>query len=912
MSRTIELKSKHLVIDGVPRVLLCASLFPFRIVRNQWRQRLSAVKKIGYHAIDVYVPWNYHETSPGTWDFTGQHDIEEFLKLTREAGLYALVRPGPYICSEWDGGGIPAWISTDPATKIRQNDNSFIEAVDAWYDRIMPIIRRQQYTEGGSVIMVQADNELDFFDCDDPSAYIGKLAAMMTKHDITIPIIACAGQGDMSRACGDVAGVTPTVNLYPNDDSIDVDSSTRYYKQACNKYDIPLIVTETNRLHRTLRRLIGSGAQFVGPYLQVSGWDFDYGTSVNNWGSLEAFMTHDYDFGGVIDPGGNERPDADEARRLSLIISALGTRLALAELSHEPLSHILTGNGFDIDDPTQGMAHGCLDLEGGGKLLTLTNVSTHTMSMRPKGLTPTDGAHLLTSHRDIRIPAGTGAMLLHNVPLAEGITLDLSSAEPTELSGTTTVLSPPITAPGVVWATLNLSEDLSKTVLHMTGDVHVQRSGTRVLLWGNAGSLTFLDEQDSCMYIIEIKQPRIDYTRPEEHAENLYAIDVAHHTALWRDPLHRTSFLPPSLEAAETYSGAGRYTGHHSGITHVCGIVLRNACDIVEARYGTQHSGWHAANGDIWLPAEDTQNGKVTSFEVTARIWGHSNFDDSRVGSLKLSAHRGIDGCIAVQHIVDLNSGWLVKMESSSSSFVRPDSRFNHHVNIGSHPVPRSNLGSLSTTTWPNSVIYTKTICLDGFYAAVHMKHTQARCDIILNGKHIGFSSPWRPTVWLGPIHSGDRLSIIVNKTWGEDPGNIALLIGKPINDWNLRTQSLTELRETSQSLTFAEIPFPLRVDSPDGIWMRIPHERLWKSNDSMNTTVRMDGEGIQLTAFTAHYCLGRVVLGGIPGTVFAGGRGDLFLIPREEGDVILYAEPTRSSPGILRSLTVGERIDRY
>ena len=96
---------------------------------------------------------------------------------------------------------------------------------------------------------------------------------------------------------------------------------------------MPLVVTETNRWHRTLRRLVGNGARFVGPFLQVSGWDFDYGTSVNNWGRVEAYMTHDYDFGGVIDPTGQERPDADDARRLCSIIDALGERLASATMT---------------------------------------------------------------------------------------------------------------------------------------------------------------------------------------------------------------------------------------------------------------------------------------------------------------------------------------------------------------------------------------------------------------------------------------------------------------------------------------------------------------------------------------------------------------------------------------------------
>ena len=75
MPRPVVFDHTRLLIDGRPRVLMCASLFPFRVPREQWAQRLQAVKNIGYHAIDVYIPWNFHETEPGVWDFEGRHDI---------------------------------------------------------------------------------------------------------------------------------------------------------------------------------------------------------------------------------------------------------------------------------------------------------------------------------------------------------------------------------------------------------------------------------------------------------------------------------------------------------------------------------------------------------------------------------------------------------------------------------------------------------------------------------------------------------------------------------------------------------------------------------------------------------------------------------------------------------------------
>ena len=151
--KTVEIKENCLLIDGKPVILLSSSLFYFRIPQMYWEERMRQLKNCGYRAIDVYIPWNFHEKEPGCWDFEGMRDIEQFLRLAKENGLYVVARPGPYICSEWDGGGLPAWIGMKKEG-IRQYDEAYLEQVRGWFDKIFPILHRYQYTEEGSVILI--------------------------------------------------------------------------------------------------------------------------------------------------------------------------------------------------------------------------------------------------------------------------------------------------------------------------------------------------------------------------------------------------------------------------------------------------------------------------------------------------------------------------------------------------------------------------------------------------------------------------------------------------------------------------------------------------------------------------------------------------------------------------------------
>ena len=146
-------------LDGKPFRIIAGDIHYFRIHQNDWAKRLDLAVDFGLNTIQTYVPWNAHEPHPGEYNFDGMLNLGAYLKLCGEKGLKVLLRPAPYICSEWDFGGLPAWLLKDRELIIRSSDPKYLEAVQRYYNHLIPEFLPYLATNGGPVIAVAVENE---------------------------------------------------------------------------------------------------------------------------------------------------------------------------------------------------------------------------------------------------------------------------------------------------------------------------------------------------------------------------------------------------------------------------------------------------------------------------------------------------------------------------------------------------------------------------------------------------------------------------------------------------------------------------------------------------------------------------------------------------------------------------------
>ncbi|WP_025158412.1 glycoside hydrolase family 35 protein [Leifsonia aquatica] len=183
---TFEIAGDDFVLDGEPHRILSGALHYFRVHPDDWADRIRKARLMGLNTIETYVPWNAHEPRPGEWTTEGGLDLARFLRTIQEEGMHAIVRPGPYICAEWDNGGLPAWLFTDPSVGIRRSEPAFVAAVTAFMERVLAIVKPFQIHEGGPVLLVQVENEYGAYG--DDKDYLRHLVEVFRAAGITVPL----------------------------------------------------------------------------------------------------------------------------------------------------------------------------------------------------------------------------------------------------------------------------------------------------------------------------------------------------------------------------------------------------------------------------------------------------------------------------------------------------------------------------------------------------------------------------------------------------------------------------------------------------------------------------------------------------------------------------------------------------
>ena len=186
---TFAIGEQDFLLNGEPFQILSGAIHYFRVHPDLWADRIHKARLMGLNTIETYVPWNEHSPVPGQFDSDGSLDLGHFLDLVAAEGMRAIVRPGPFICAEWDNGGLPAWLFTDPTIGVRSSEPGYLAAVDSFFAALLPIVVPRQITHGGPVILVQIENEYGAYGSD--KVYLRHLVELTKRLGIEVPLFSC-------------------------------------------------------------------------------------------------------------------------------------------------------------------------------------------------------------------------------------------------------------------------------------------------------------------------------------------------------------------------------------------------------------------------------------------------------------------------------------------------------------------------------------------------------------------------------------------------------------------------------------------------------------------------------------------------------------------------------------------------
>jgi len=204
-AHTFSLGKSDFLMDGKPIQIISGEMHPARIPKQYWRNRIQMAKAMGCNAIAVYVFWNYHEVTPGVFDFTtGNHNIAEFIRICKEEGMWVLLRPGPYVCAEWDFGGLPPYLLKIPDIKVRCMDERYMQAVTRYISHLSQQVKPLLCTNGGPIIMTQIENEYGSYAND--KTYLETLRKLWLQNGINAPFYTADGPTPYMLEAGNIDG----------------------------------------------------------------------------------------------------------------------------------------------------------------------------------------------------------------------------------------------------------------------------------------------------------------------------------------------------------------------------------------------------------------------------------------------------------------------------------------------------------------------------------------------------------------------------------------------------------------------------------------------------------------------------------------------------------------------------------
>ncbi len=413
---------RSFMLDGKRLWLVSGTVQYFRIPPAQWQDRLTKAVRGGLNCIETYIPWNFHEPTEGNWQFSGDHDVVEFIKQAGDMGLYVIVRPGPYICSEWDFGGLPGWLSAKANIQYRNNSAVYTHYYEKYLRQVLARIVPLQVTQGGNIILIQNENEYFMTTQPDRQEYLDFITQVYRRAGVDVPIITC---NILSQ---------PLVN-----DTIECINTWSHGISMARKLkvlqpEVPLLATEfwsgwfdtwgAEHSQRDPRHVARRALELLGAGAQINYYTFTGGTNFAFWGgrtvgSDHHFITTSYDFAAPVSEGGG----LTRAYYLLRLVNVMAQHMSGVLAQAEPVPAAVS-----LEHTATLTRRGA-----GGRVTVVTNNGDDAIEF---------AAVMLDDGRELKVDLRHfgAAAVFSDVPLSEKHVMDYSSLMPLGVFGELLVL----------------------------------------------------------------------------------------------------------------------------------------------------------------------------------------------------------------------------------------------------------------------------------------------------------------------------------------------------------------------------------------------------------------------------------------------------------------------------------------
>lgn len=319
---TFSIGDKTFLLDGTPFLIKAAEMHYTRIPAEYWEHRIQMCKALGMNTICIYAFWNIHEQKEGEFDFKGQNDIAAFCRLAQKHGMYIMLRPGPYVCSEWEMGGLPWWLLKKKDIKLRTNDAYFLERTKCFMNEIGKELADLQVSRGGNIIMVQVENEYGAYATD--KEYIANIRDIVKGAGFTdVPLFQCDWSSTFQR--NGLDDLVWTINFGTG---ANIDAQFKKLQEA--RPNAPLMCSEFwsgwfdhwGRKHETrdAETMVSGIKDMLDRHISFSLYMTHGGTTFGHWGGANSHaysaMCSSYDYDAPISEAGWATPKYYKLREM--------------------------------------------------------------------------------------------------------------------------------------------------------------------------------------------------------------------------------------------------------------------------------------------------------------------------------------------------------------------------------------------------------------------------------------------------------------------------------------------------------------------------------------------------------------------------------------------------------------------